>query len=246
MPLISGLDPGKQQDPAALVVCEQSQGPDPTNPTRVVWHYCIRHIQSWPLGTPYSTVGDQVGLGEQVRDLYADPPLAGSLVAVGQAGVGEAVVDILRGLRPKCTLIGLVETGGMQARQASPLTYNVSKYQLASLLVALFFGGRVSVARNEDGSPMPLAGTLAKQLASFKEKQSQSGHQTFEADKPQDHDDLVMALCFALWLGERCPPLRKGDIGTRPRLAARMPAGVFGNAPSPWGRGRGSSDLGGW
>lgn len=229
MPFISGLDPGKTTDPAALVVAEQMEGSDPINPSRPCWHYQIRHLQQWPLGTPYTTVGVQVGLGEQVRDLFAPPsPLAGSVVAVGQAGVGEAVLDILRGLKPQAVLIGLVETGGMQARQANALTYNVSKYQLASLLVALFFSGRVQVARN-----LPLAGTLAKQLAAFKEKQSTSGTLSFEADRPSDHDDLVMALCFALWLGERAPPFRRSDLGTRKRQMAEMPGGVFERGPMP-------------
>lgn len=81
-----GLDLGQTTDFTALCVLERPRlktaiEPDPP--------YALRHLQRFPLGTPYPEV---------VRDLIAvlkTPPMPGSLVAVDQTGVGRAVVDLL-------------------------------------------------------------------------------------------------------------------------------------------------------
>lgn len=221
MPYVSGLDPGKTIDPAALAVCEQVQVPDPLDPRRLCWAYHVVHLQQWPLGTPYVSIGTQQGLGEQVRDLFSREPLRGSQVAVDQTGVGSAVIDILRGLNPPCVLTGIVQTGGERWKQEG-LTYHVSKASLVSLLVSVMHSGRLKIA-----PALALAPVLAKQLASFREKQKQSGSLSWEADKVSDHDDLVMALACTCWLGDRSPPFSRGDISTGRRVAAQMPAGVF-------------------
>ena len=50
-----GLDLGCQQDYTALVVLEQSLLADPKSPRRTVAYYAARHLERFPLGTPYTT-----------------------------------------------------------------------------------------------------------------------------------------------------------------------------------------------
>ena len=224
---VSGLDPGKVTNPAALVVCEQIQAPDPLQPGRLAWSYFVRHLAQWPLGTPYTTVAGQVGLGEQVRDFYAGvPELRGSTCAVGQTGVGEAVIDILRGLRPPCVMVGLVETSGERWRREG-LCFHVAKGLLVSLLVSLAHCGRLTV-----NPRLPLAPVFAAQMAAFREKAQARAAQVDQELLGSSHYDLISAVMMACWLGEVSPPFRRGDVSTGPRAVSQLPAGCFLDRPN--------------
>jgi hypothetical protein len=229
---VSGLDPGKLTNPAALVVLEQTQGPDPLDPRRPCWHYLVRALKQWPLGTTYTTVtAGQPGVGEQVRDFYrASAELHGSQVAVGQAGVGEAVVDILRGLNPPCVLVGLVETAGERWKRDG-LTFHVAKSLLVSLLVQLTHCGRLTV-----NPRLRLASLYAAQLAAFREKR-QAGQQPQDELLGSSHYDLISATMMACWLGEVSPPFRRSDVTVGQRETAQLPGGVYsgtGKLPGRW------------
>jgi hypothetical protein len=50
---------------------------------------------------------------------------------------------------------------------------------------------------------LPLAETLRKEIDTFTVKISSSGHESYEAWREQDHDDLVLALALALWSTRR-------------------------------------------
>jgi len=225
MPYVSALDPGKKRDPAALAVLEQTQGPDPLCPGGVAWTYTLAGLEQYPLGTPYSTLGEELGVGERVRDRFAGPPLSGSVVGVDATGVGEAVVDLLRSLRPACVLVAVVITGGEGTRRDG-LTWHVAKSQLVSNFVRLHHSGRFKVPRGLALKPLWDA-----QLAAFQEKQRPSGSLTWEAERESDHDDLVLAGMIAAWLGERAPPFRRGDVSTGWRQVSQLPAGVFMDRP---------------
>jgi hypothetical protein len=50
---------------------------------------------------------------------------------------------------------------------------------------------------------LPEAENLAHELSSFKVKVNvNSGKETFESWRERDHDDLVLAVALAAWLGE--------------------------------------------
>jgi hypothetical protein len=219
---VSGLDLGQSADHSALAVCRQVETTDPLASGRLCWCYECCHLARWPLGTPYTTVGEQVGIGEQVRDLFCDDPLCGSTLAVDQTGVGRAVVDMLRGLNLGCAVVGVTITGGELARQEA-LDWHVPKRALVSLLVSLLQSGRLRIA-----PALKLAPDLQRELAAFRVKQSASGHESFEAMRERDHDDLVCALGLSVWLGERQPPFRASDIGRGKQTRSRQaPLGTF-------------------
>jgi hypothetical protein len=230
MPYIAALDPGKTKDPAALAVLEQVEGTDPLVPGRPCWHYTLCGLESYPLGTPYTTIAGQVGVGERVKERFAGPPLQGSMVGVDATGVGSAVVDLLRSLNPSCALVAVVITGG-EAFRREGFTWHVAKRLLVSNFVSLTHSGRFRVP-----DVLPMKKQWDAQLAAFREKQRPSGSLSWESEKESDHDDLVLAAMIAAWLGERSPPLRRGDIGMGRRVVSRMPAGAFlpGKMPRRW------------
>lgn len=232
MSFVSGLDLGQVADPAALVVCEQTQGIDPTNARRTCWHYAVRAVESYPLGTPYTTVGEQVGVCEQVRDVFAGPPLAGTTLAVDHTGVGRAVFNSLQGLDIKADLRGVTNTNGERS-SAEGHAYHVPKRELVGTLVRVMQAGRLKIARG-----LRLRSALLEQLGNFRVKQRKSGHESFEAARSADHDDIVLALMIAVWIGETAPPWNPGDLGSNSRKTASgtIPAGAFapGRTPKQW------------
>src|SRR5262249_36527244 len=66
-----GLDLGLAQEFTALAVLERTLPPDPGRPGREVSHYAVRHLERFPLGTPYTEVS------VRLARLYSGPPLAG-------------------------------------------------------------------------------------------------------------------------------------------------------------------------
>jgi hypothetical protein len=219
---VGGLDPGKQQDYAALAVLEQVEGDDPLCPGRPAWTYTLAGLEQYPLGTPYATVRGEVGVGERVKARFASPPLTGSQVAVDQTGVGAAVLDLLRSLGPSCVLFGVVITGGETCRREG-LSWHVSKGLLVSNFVSLLHSGRFKVP-----DTLRLKAEWDTQLAAFREKQRPSGSLIYEADRLQDHDDMVCAAMIAAFLGERQPPFRASDIGRGAQTRSRQaPLGTF-------------------
>ncbi len=77
-----GLDLGQAGDLTALAVLERRIRLDPQAPGRAVGHYVGRHLERFPLGTPYTAVC------ARLAHLFAEPPLAGSILAVDPTGVG--------------------------------------------------------------------------------------------------------------------------------------------------------------
>src|SRR5262249_50371566 len=70
----SGLDLGRTQDHSALVVIERSEE----------GVLAVRHIHRWPLGTSYPQIADDL------KSLFAAPPLQGSTLVIDHTGVGVA------------------------------------------------------------------------------------------------------------------------------------------------------------
>ena len=69
------------------------------------------------------------------------------------------------------------------------------------MLQVLLQSGRLRIARE-----LEHAETLQKELAAFRVKVTAAGNETFEARRERDHDDLVLAVALAAWLGERQGP----------------------------------------
>ncbi len=74
----------------------------------------------------------------------------------------------------------------------------VPKRDLVSSVAVLLQTGRLRIPRN-----LPNADVLERELVRFRAKISLSGHDTYEAWREADHDDLVLAVALACWLNEK-------------------------------------------
>jgi hypothetical protein len=158
------------------------------------WRYQARHIERFPLGTPYPEIC------RRVVTLFAEPPLARSVLAVDQTGVGQAVVEMLMEARPNCTIQPILITSGHNVTRDDGV-WHVPKKELVSVLQILLQTRRLAIAKQ-----LPLAEVLATELQNFRVKITLHATEVFEAWRDSDHDDLVLALAMAAWIAEQDPP----------------------------------------
>lgn len=178
---VLGLDLGKHADHAAASMLE-------IDGARLL----VRALKRWPLGTPYTSVCDDV------RARLASPALDGARVtlAIDATGVGSAVWDILRRDPPAAELLGIVITSGRKAEQdrRDPRVWRVPKSQLVEAVTVAVTSGRLEIA-----AALPGADVLARELADFEVHLTRHGRETWGA-KPGRHDDVLLSLSYALWL----------------------------------------------
>jgi hypothetical protein len=186
---VLGLDLGQAQDFTALAaVRENGKAPD----GRTVWAVPI--LKRWPLGTPYPQI---------VADVKE---LAGGLdrpsLALDATGCGRPVADLFRDADlPVSELVCVTITGGHQTNRVIWEEQHVPKKDLVGAAQAVLQGRRLKIARG-----LAEAETLTKELAAFRVKVNvATANESFEAWRERDHDDLVLALALAVWLGEQGP-----------------------------------------
>jgi len=177
------------QDYSALVVVERTEHPDPVKPRKTLYHFAVRHLHLWPLGTAYPVIVSDV------RQLFAAPPLARSILAVDQTGVGRAVVDLFRAAGITASLLPYTITHGESGHGST-----VAKKNLVGAVQVPLQDRRLKIAES-----LPLAPVLATELGLFRVKVTLSANETFEAWRERDHDDLVLALALAMYVGSFPP-----------------------------------------
>lgn len=182
---VLGLDLGQASDFTAMAVAEKTLG------ARGLSHYALRHLKRWPLQTPYT------GIVADVAALLARPPLAGAVLAVDQTGVGAPVVDMFRAAQTGADLQPVLITGGHEVTRDEEYVWHVPKKELVSTMQVLAQGRRLRCAA------VPERQLLLNELAAFRVKVTVAGNESFEALRQRDHDDLVLALALACWVGER-------------------------------------------
>jgi hypothetical protein len=191
-----GLDLGKASDFTALAVVERSRYPDADNPTRTVRRYAVRHLTRWPPKTSYhAIVAEVAGLA---RTNPIDRPLW-PLLAVDQTGVGVAVVETIRKAGIPARLYPLCITAGSAVTAGEDGSVHVPRKELVGVLQLLLQSRRLVF------SPLPQRDLLVRELENFKDKSPPAGGESLEAWRERDHDDLVLAVALACWLGERTP-----------------------------------------
>jgi hypothetical protein len=253
MPLYVGLDLGQAHDFTALAVVESAivRSALP-RPPRV---HAVRHLQRFPLGTPYPRiVADVVGLLRQLARL--DPRRR---LVVDQTGVGRPVVDMLsealfadgdkdrgdkphddkdRGDKPHgslelvCVTLTSGEPRGLSPRSGSgepwglsPRSWRLPKKELVATLQVLLQTRRLHIAR-----ALPEAAVLVRELENFRVKITPARHEVFEARRAGQHDDLLLATALAAWDAERTPvhePVPPPFLGDQRSIIERAPPGVF-------------------
>jgi hypothetical protein len=187
----SGLDLAQVAEHTALAVLEQTSVPDPDAALRKVKHYAVRHLERFPLGTPFPAIC------QRLQALFAAPPLAHSVLAVDQTAVGEPVVRLLRRARLSVSIRPLTVTGGHQAQSKEDGGWLVPKNELVSTLQLLLQSRRLKVAPS-----LPEAQTLVRELQGFRVKTILSSNDTLESWRDGPHDDLVLSVAIAAWQSE--------------------------------------------
>ena len=167
--------------------------------------YEVRYLERLALGTPYPEVA------QRVLHLMRTPPLRDNAVlALDATGGGRAVVDQLKanGLSFKSVVI---TAGHKESRDGG--TYRVPKRDLISRPQVLLQEGnrRLKIAPS-----LPEAGTLVEELLNFRYKISDAGNDTYGSWREGQHDDLLLALCLAVWAADqRSPPVDETLLSTR-------------------------------
>lgn len=218
MAFVSGLDLGQRQDPSTLAVLEQKPLDRPVGRRR--WRYECRHLEEWPLGTRYTQVA------EDVRQRFDTPQLRWSKLAPDYTGVGAAVVEQLRAARVTARLRPvLITSGSAVTLHEETRSYHVPKVDLVATLQVLLQVELVTVDRR-----LKLADKLRQQLGQFRVSVTRAKNETFGAESGS-HDDLVLAVALAAWLGERegggdAAGVSGPAVGSGCEVE-RAPAGVF-------------------
>jgi hypothetical protein len=184
---ILGLDLGQANDWSALVALERTELEDA--PATARWRYDIRHCDR-VRRVPYDKIA------ERVRMLAESLEESATLV-VDKTGVGAPVVDILERFGIRAALVPVTITGGDAPIQHGR-EWSVPKRDLATTVAVCLQTGRLRI-----GLEVPHAMTLMKEMQAFRVHISAAGHDTYEAWREKDHDDLVLATALAVWYGER-------------------------------------------
>lgn len=182
-----GLDLGKTKDYTALVILERhGEGPE------AVFH--ARHLERFPLGTPYPTIVKAVAamLGDPVLVSAGRPRLA-----VDETGVGAPVVDLFRQAKLPGQLYPVHITGGSSVNYDRGVEY-VPKRELVSVVQVALQTDRLKIAAR-----LPEAQTLVRELQDFEVKITESANDTYGAWREGTHDDLVLAVALGLWVGKK-------------------------------------------
>jgi hypothetical protein len=185
-----GLDLGQVSDHSALVVL-QSTDRDPPR------HYEGRLLYRWTLGTSYPDIARETA---RLASRVAQQPRAQEAwLAVDATGVGLPVVDMLQRERmPRVKMPPVMLTGGLTEHKTGRV-WHVPKRNLVGVTQTALQTGRVKVP-----SGLPETATLTEELRNFQMKVSLgTGHDSYGAWREGTHDDLVLALACALWVGER-------------------------------------------
>jgi hypothetical protein len=166
--------------------------------------YEVRYLERLPLGTPYPEVA------RRVLRLMRTPPLRdNAMLAVDGTGVGRGVVDELKAHSLSFKTV-VITAGHKESRDGD--TYRVPKKDLiARPQVLLQEGNR----RLKIAPFLPEAGTLVEELLNFRHKITDEGNDTYGPWRQGQHDDLLLALCLAVWAADqRSPPVDETLVST--------------------------------
>lgn len=189
LPYIVGLDLGQSVDPSALCVLEQHGTKD-----TALFH--CRHLHRYPLGTSYPTIV------KDVIQLTETEPLCSSKgkaqLAIDQTGVGRPVVDLFLRASIRAKITPITITGGDVVTFEGG-SARVPKRNLVSVVQACLQTGRLKFA-----AALEELEVLKHELQNFQVRISDSGFDSYNA-RSGAHDDLVLAVALALWLGMNPP-----------------------------------------
>lgn len=205
--IFSGLDIGAVNEFTAFAIVERSLIRPVDQPKRE-WLYSLRYLERFAPGAGYHQIA------ERLKEIYAEPPLRGTNLAVDITAVGLPVFKMLKEARVQASKIRAINiTNGHQSHHDPQSGWMVPKKELVSTLQILLQSRRLKVA-----SSLPDAALLTQELSQFKAKVTLNADE-MESWREREHDDLVLAVAMACWWAERIqivPSGRPLALGPRP------------------------------
>jgi hypothetical protein len=210
-----GVDLGQVSDYTALALLKTVEirtlnGKDNGQTTQ---EWSVRFLERIPLGTSYPDIC------KRIAEVVNNPKVAANsnlTMVVDATGVGLPVVNMLKEIRvpSKLTIIPVMLTSGMHVTHDHGC-YHVPKRDLMGSVKMLLGERTLKIA---DG--VPFQDVLLKELDAFRVKVNvATGHDSYEAWRDRDHDDLVLAVAFAgwyaLWRKQHKPLVIAATFGTR-------------------------------
>ncbi len=195
-----GLDLGQTKDYTALVILERHGGGE-----QAVFH--ARHLQRFPLGTPYPAIV------ASVVEMLKQPALSKqkTRLAVDETGVGAPVVDLFRQASLSAELWPIHITGGATVSRDRGVEF-VPKRDLVSGTQVAFQTGVLKIAPS-----LALKGVLVNELMNFRMNINiATGHDSYQAWREGAHDDLVLAVALGLYVGKK-----RGELLEAPSYSYR-------------------------
>ena len=188
---VLGLDLGQSMDFSALAAVARRELPREPEQVRRIYHYTLRGLKRWPLGTLYTQIV------QDVSGIMAQPPLTGCTLGVDRTGCGQPVVELFTQAEVKAYLSPILITGG-HAVTPDGAGYHVAKVELVSVLRKVLQSRRLTIP-----DTIPEAENLQKELLAFRAKVTLSKEDEAAAEwRTRPHDDMVLAIAIAVWLGE--------------------------------------------
>jgi hypothetical protein len=216
-----GVDLGQANDYTAIAVLKKEIVPPQTAMFSPVGEhpgnrlvegravYDLVYLKRPKLGTPYDTIA------RRVADLICELEPQGAFGELGQVtlsvdgtGVGRPIVDMLRAeftrrtssstSLPRVDFRPVSVTGSNTTLKRPDRTHgywSVPKRDLVFPAVAAFQRGKIRIAKGIKDRD-----ALVHELKNYSRKTNiASGTMAFEPWRESDHDDLLFALCLALW-----------------------------------------------
>ena len=159
--------------------------------------YRCRHLQRFPIGTKYPVIV------EAVKRLFDVPPLdrgrkeTKATLVIDRTGVGRPVTDMFAASGVNAIIRPITITGG-NAIVPDDMGWHVPKKELVGVMQMLLSSSKMKILKN-----LPDAAVLVKELENFRVKvKLNTGNETYSAWREGVHDDIVLAMAIAAWVGE--------------------------------------------
>jgi hypothetical protein len=187
-----GVDLGQVNDYTAIAVVERREEAGEFDWVRRAHRKVVsrwfRYLERVPLGTTYPDVVRRI-----VRLTTSPQLFERCCLTVDATGVGRSVLDLLREMRPQCSIVPVVFTSGEQETYAKGV-YGVPKKDLVGEVVVMLQTGELSICED-----LPNAKLLVEEMMNIRARIRATGYTEYGAQGPGKHDDMVMALALSCW-----------------------------------------------